>query len=209
MKPPPFAYECPTEVADAVALLAAHGADARLAGPAGRIGHVAHHQIRNRGTVGGSLAHNDPTAERPVVMLALDAEMSVHGPAGTRTVAAAGFFTDTMETALAADELLTEIMVPALPEGCGWSFREAARRQGDFALAAVCVLQAAAGPAPASWSPAPAAGRPACPKRRRSSRREARTAMPARRRPMRRLRRSSRWTTPTRRSDIGASSWRR
>lgn len=201
MKPPPFAYECPTEVADAVALLAAHGADARpLAGgqslvpllnfrlvrPAvlvdlnriaalGRIavedgtlcigamarqaaveadcavarcwpllteaiGHIAHPQIRNRGTVGGSLAHNDPAAELPAAMLALGAEMSAEGPKGQRTLQAADFFAGTMETALAPDELLTEIRVPVLPEGTGWSFQEAARRQGDFALVAVAVL---------------------------------------------------------------------
>ena len=101
------------------------------------IGHIAHSQIRNRGTVGGSLAHNDPAAELPAVMLALDAEMTAQGPEGVRTVGARDFFVDTMETALAADELLTEIRVPALPEGTGWSFHETARRQGNFALAAL------------------------------------------------------------------------
>ena len=201
MKPPPFAYECPTEVADAVALLAQHGADARplaggqslvpllnfrLARPAvlidlnriaalGHIavrdgalrigamarqaavetdsnvargwpllteviGHIAHPQIRNRGTIGGSLAHNDPAAELPAVMLALDAQMTAQGPEGARTIQADDFFAGTMETALAPDELLTEIRVPPLPEGSGWAFREAARRQGDFALIAVAVL---------------------------------------------------------------------
>ena len=201
MKPPPFAYECPTEVADAVALLAQHGADARplaggqslvpllnfrLARPAvlidlnriaalghiavrdgalrigamarqaaveadlnvargwplltEAIGHIAHPQIRNRGTIGGSLAHNDPAAELPAVMLALDAEMAAQGPGGTRTIQAQDFFAGTMETALAPDELLTEVRVPALPEGTGWAFHEAARRQGDFALVAVAVV---------------------------------------------------------------------
>ena len=201
MKPPPFAYERPTELGEAVALLAAHGADARplaggqslvpllnfrLARPAVlvdlnriaaldhvtvedgalRIGamarqaaveidpavargwpvlpavidHIAHPQIRNRGTIGGSLAHNDPAAELPAAMLALDAEMVAEGPGGRRIVAARDFFAGTMETALADDELLTEIRVPALPEGTGWGFHEAARRQGDFALAAACVL---------------------------------------------------------------------
>ena len=104
------------------------------------IGHIAHPQIRNRGTVGGSLAHNDPAAELPAVMLALDAEMSAQGPQGQRTIAARDFFAGTMETALGADELLTEIAVPALPEGTGWGFQEAARRQGDFALVAVAIL---------------------------------------------------------------------
>ena len=201
MKPPPFHYECPTEVADAVALLAQRGADARplaggqslvpllnfrLARPAvlvdlnriaalgqvtandgalrigamarqaaveadsdvargwplltEAIGYIAHPQIRNRGTIGGSLAHNDPAAELPAVMLALDAEMTAQGPNGARTIQADDFFAGTMETALAPDELLTKIRVPALPEGSGWGFREAARRQGDFALVAVAVL---------------------------------------------------------------------
>ena len=206
MKPPPFAYECPTEVAEAVALLAAHGEDARplaggqslvpllnfrLARPAvlvdlnriaslaqvtvadgtlrigamarqaqveadpavargwpllaEAIGHIAHPQIRNRGTIGGSLALNDPAAELPATMLALDAEMTAQGPGGARTIAARDFFVDTMETALAADELLTGIRVPALPAGTGWSFRETARRSGDFALVAVAVLLRPAG----------------------------------------------------------------
>ena len=104
------------------------------------IGHIAHPQIRNRGTVGGSLAHNDPAAELPAVILALDAGMTAQGPQGQRIIAAGDFFAGTMETALASDELLTEIAVPALPEGTGWGFQEAARRQGDFALVAVAVL---------------------------------------------------------------------
>ena len=104
------------------------------------IGHIAHPQIRNRGTVGGSLAHNDPAAELPAVMLALDAGMTAQGPQGQRTIGAGEFFAGTMETALAPDELLTEIAVPALPEGTGWGFQEVARRQGDFALVAVAVL---------------------------------------------------------------------
>ena len=104
------------------------------------IDQIAHPQIRNRGTIGGSLAHNDPAAELPAAMLALDAEMVAEGPGGRRIVAAGDFFAGTMETALADDELLTEIRVPALPEGTGWGFHEAARRQGDFALAAACVL---------------------------------------------------------------------
>ena len=104
------------------------------------IGHIAHPQIRNRGTIGGSLAHNDPAAELPAVMLALDAEMTAQGPAGARTIQAEDFFAGTMETTLAPNELLTEIRVPALLEGTGWGFQEAARRQGDFALVAVAVL---------------------------------------------------------------------
>ena len=109
------------------------------------IGHIAHPQIRNRGTIGGSLAHNDPAAELPAAMLALDAEMTAQGPQGQRIVAAGDFFAGTMETALGGDELLTEIRVPALPAGTGWGFQEAARRQGDFALVAVVVLLRPAG----------------------------------------------------------------
>ena len=78
-------------------------------------------------------------------MLALDAEMCAEGAQGQRTIGAGDFFAGTMETALEAGELLTGIRVPALPKGTGWSFREAARRQGDFALAAVAVLLRPAG----------------------------------------------------------------
>ena len=111
------------------------------------IGHIAHPQIRNRGTVGGSLAHNDPAAELPAVMLALDAEMIAHGPQGRayhRGVR--DFFAGTMDDGAGTeDELLTEIRIPGLPEGTGWGFQEAARRQGDFALVAVVVLLRPAG----------------------------------------------------------------
>ena len=105
------------------------------------IGHIAHPQIRNRGTVGGSLAHNDPAAELPAVMLALDAENERAGPA--RSADHRGAVTSSparWRRRSAPDELLTEIAVPALPEGTGWGFQEAARRQGDFALVAVAVL---------------------------------------------------------------------
>ena len=98
----------------------------------------------------------------------------LQGPKGKRTLQAADFFAGTMETALAPDELLTEIRVPALPEGTGWGFQEAARRQGDFALVAVAVLLRPSGAQAASmlasWSRAPARGRRVCAKRRRSSR---------------------------------------
>ena len=73
-------------------------------------------------------------------MLALDAVMTAQGPKGHRTIQAQDFCAGTMETALAPNELLTEIRVPALPDGTGWGFRETARRQGDFALVAVAVL---------------------------------------------------------------------
>ena len=176
------------------------------------IGHIAHPQIRNRGTVGGSLAHNDPAAELPAVMLALDAEMTAQGPQGQRIIAAGDFFAGTMETALAPDELLTEIAVPALPEGTGWGFQEAARRQGDFALVAVAVLLRPTGSGRstrASWSPGPETGPCACVQRRLSWPSGERTAKPARRWATPRPRPAMRRTTPTRPPGIGRSSWRR
>ena len=97
---------------------------------------VAHPQIRNRGTVGGSVAHADPAAELPAVMLALDAVMTIRGATGTRTVAAADFFQSYLETAIGVDELLIDVRVPiAAATGIGSSFQEISRRHGDFALA--------------------------------------------------------------------------
>jgi carbon-monoxide dehydrogenase medium subunit len=97
---------------------------------------IAHPQIRNRGTIGGSLAHADPAAELPAVMLALDATMTVRGRNGTRAVAARDFFQSYLETAVAPDELLVEVQVPAWNgPRVGWSFQEISRRHGDFALA--------------------------------------------------------------------------
>lgn len=198
MKPPPFLYKRPMNLDEAVAMLAAHGAEAKLlAGgqslvpllnfrmlrptvlidlnrlteldfireEAGglRIGaltrhyaletsplvrarfpavaqamaHVAHLAIRNRGTIGGSLAHADPAAELPMLMLLLDARIHTSSARGDRTYAAADFFLGPLTTALAEDEILTEIELPGLPPGTGWGFEEAALRHGDFAIAAV------------------------------------------------------------------------
>lgn len=101
--------------------------------------HIGHPQIRNRGTVCGSLAHNDPQAELPAVAVALGAEVIVESIAGQRRVAAAEFFTGPFSTALAADELLVAVEFP--PQPAGWAFQEFAARPGDFALAGVaCVL---------------------------------------------------------------------
>jgi carbon-monoxide dehydrogenase medium subunit len=97
--------------------------------------HVGHAAIRNRGTLGGSLAHADPAAELPAALLALDATLGLLGPGGMRRVAAADFFRGLLVTALADDELLAEVTVPATPRG--WGFGEIARRPGDFALAGV------------------------------------------------------------------------
>ena len=102
--------------------------------------HVAHPPIRTRGTLGGSLAHADPAAELPAVMLALDASVGVRSRARRREVAAQDFFVGLYTTALEPDELVTEVTVPRLGPGSGWAFAEVARRHGDFALAGVAVV---------------------------------------------------------------------
>jgi carbon-monoxide dehydrogenase medium subunit len=202
MKPPRFRYERPASVAEAVALLSAHGGDAKLlaggqslmpmlafrlaaprlivditripglndialdAGGSIRLGalvrwrdierhprlaaahplllaataHVAHYQIRNRGTVGGSLAHADPAAELPGVVLCCEAEIVVAGPAGTRAIKAESFFTGALTTALAPDEMICELRFPPWPKGRRWAFEEFSRRRGDFALAGVALF---------------------------------------------------------------------
>ena len=200
MKPAAFEYYAPRAVDEAVALLAAHGDDAkvlaggqslvplmnmRLARPrviidinrvrgldrlggdgvlrlgalvrqraaersplvASRcpllrdaLGWVGHPQIRNRGTIGGSIAHADPAAEIPAVLAALDGEVTVRGPEGARTLRAADLFVTYLTTAIDARELLIEVRIPALPRGAGWSWMEIARRHGDFALAGVGVV---------------------------------------------------------------------
>ena len=99
--------------------------------------HVAHLAIRNRGTIGGSLAHADPAAELPVLAMLLDAELHIASPAGKRTVAARDFFLDALTVDLGDAEIVIEIVLPKLPPHTGWGFEEVARRHGDFALAAV------------------------------------------------------------------------
>jgi len=200
MKLPAFDYACPATVAEAVALLAAHGGEAkpiaggqslvpmlafRLAAPtllvdlrkldelrditigdggvtlgamvrwrdvlehprlrqaqpllAAAVEHIAHYQIRNRGTVGGSLAHADPAAELPCIAVTCEAEIVALGPKGRRAIAAAEFFRGALLTALQPDEIITEIRFPAWPQDRRFGFREFARRRGDFALAAAAV----------------------------------------------------------------------
>ena len=102
--------------------------------------HVAHPQIRNRGTLGGSLANADPAAELPVIMLALGARLKLCNTTGQRWLNAADFFTGMFTTALAPDEILVEIEIPALPGRTGSSFMEVAPRAGDYALMGVAVL---------------------------------------------------------------------
>jgi CO/xanthine dehydrogenase FAD-binding subunit len=101
---------------------------------------VSHHSVRNRGTIGGSLCHNDPAAEMPLVVNLLGATLAVGSTRGERVIAADRFFRGDFETALAADELLTEIRVPVPPKGHGWSFQEVSQRKGDFALVAAGAL---------------------------------------------------------------------
>jgi aerobic carbon-monoxide dehydrogenase medium subunit len=200
MKLPPFDYACPTALADAVALLAAHNGEAkviaggqslvpmlafRLAAPSllvdlrklaelrkvdiaasgvtlgamvrwcdilshkglhaaqpllvAAVDHVAHYQIRNRGTIGGSIAHADPAAEMPGIALTCEAEVAVVGTAGPRTIRAENFFLGPLTTALAPDEIIIEIRFPAWPAGRRFGFREFARRRGDFAMAAAAL----------------------------------------------------------------------
>ncbi len=119
------ALEHNDEVAAAVPLLA-------LATPL-----IGHFQIRNRGTVGGSLAHADPASELPAVALALDAELELASTAGTRRVPASDFFVGTWTTAVADEELLVAAHFPVWEGRAGFAFDEVARRLGDFALTGV------------------------------------------------------------------------
>src|SRR5271170_2173393 len=201
MKLPPFDYARPKSLSEAVALLAAHGGEAkplaggqslvpmlafRLAAPAlivdlrklgelrqigiaddgvtlgamvrwrdilddarlrkahpllvAAVEHVAHYQIRNRGTAGGSIAHADPAAEMPGIVLTCDAKIAVTGKAGARVIDAANFFEGPLMTALKPDEIITEIRLPAWPAKRRFGFQEFARRRGDFALAAAMLF---------------------------------------------------------------------
>ena len=104
------------------------------------LGNVAHIVIRNRGTVGGSVAHADAAAELPCMLLATGSSVVARRLGGERTIAAEDLFLFHMTTALEADELLTEVRIPALPSHTGYAFREVTRRHGDYALAGVCAL---------------------------------------------------------------------
>ena len=104
------------------------------------IRYVAHYQIRNRGTVGGSLAHADPAAEMPAVALVCDATIMVSGRKGSRQIGAADFFTGVLTTVLGPDEVITGVRLPSWPAKRRWSFEEFSRRKGDFALAGVALF---------------------------------------------------------------------
>jgi carbon-monoxide dehydrogenase medium subunit len=113
------------------------------------IGHVA---IRNRGTIGGTIAHADASAELPAVAVATGAEVLARSVRGDRLLAARDFFQGHFTTALADDECLVELRVPVGPDGAGWSFMEVARRHGDFALVGVAAMVALDGSACVSES---------------------------------------------------------
>jgi aerobic carbon-monoxide dehydrogenase medium subunit len=103
------------------------------------ISYVAHTQVRNRGTVGGSLAHADPAAEMPGVALVCDCLVEVEGPTGSRTIPAAELFAGALETTLGPAEVITALRFPPWNEDRRWAFVEVSRRKGDFALAGVAV----------------------------------------------------------------------
>jgi carbon-monoxide dehydrogenase medium subunit len=98
---------------------------------------IGHSAIRNRGTIGGSIAHADPAAELPAVLLALDGEIEARSVRGTRTIPASALFEGFLTTSLEPDELLTAVRVPAWPVGTGCSVQEFSRRSGDFAIVGV------------------------------------------------------------------------
>ena len=100
---------------------------------------IADQQVRNRGTIGGSLAHGDPASDMPTVLLATEGEVTAQGSGGQRTIAASELFQDYLTTALAPDEVLTEVRLPAL-DGYGWGYEKFNRRAEDWAMVGVCAL---------------------------------------------------------------------
>jgi carbon-monoxide dehydrogenase medium subunit len=110
------------------------------------ISHIGHFPIRNRGTVGGSLAHGDPASELPLCAVALDAELVTRRQGQVRRVIPASeFFLGPLMTDLRPDELVVEVRIPAWPPGAGWGFAEFSRRSGDFAVVAVAAVLRLAG----------------------------------------------------------------
>jgi aerobic carbon-monoxide dehydrogenase medium subunit len=101
---------------------------------------VGHLPIRSRGTIGGSIAHADPSAEYPAVLTALDGEVVVQGPKGRRTLRAGDLFETYLTTRLAPEELLIEVRLPAMPAEAGYAFEEFARRHGDFAIVGIAAM---------------------------------------------------------------------
>ncbi len=101
---------------------------------------VGHLPIRTRGTIGGSIAHADPSAEYPAVLTALEGEVVARGPKGERVVKAKDLFLTYLTTSLESDEVLSEIRLPVMPMGAGFALEEFARRHGDFAIVAIAAL---------------------------------------------------------------------
>ena len=101
---------------------------------------VGHLPIRTRGTIGGSIAHADPSAEYPAVLTALEGEVVARGPNGERVVKAKDLFHTYLTTSLAPEEILIEVRIPAMPAGAGYALEEFARRHGDFAIVGVAAL---------------------------------------------------------------------
>jgi carbon-monoxide dehydrogenase medium subunit len=102
-------------------------------------GTIADYQVRNRGTIGGSLAHGDPASDLPAVLLACEGSVTLQGPDGSRTVASADLFRDYLETAIGQDEVMTEVWIPAM-EGYGFGYQKFNRRAEDWAMVAVGAL---------------------------------------------------------------------
>jgi aerobic carbon-monoxide dehydrogenase medium subunit len=107
--------------------------------------YVGHQAIRTRGTVAGSLAHADPAAELPALLVCLEGSVVARSPAGLREVRARELFVSHLTTSLRPDELITEVRLPRLPQGAGWGFLEVARRHGDFALVGAAAVVSLAG----------------------------------------------------------------
>ena len=101
---------------------------------------IADPQVRNRGTIGGDIAHGDPGNDHPALALALDAEFVLEGPGGSRTVKADGFFQGTYMTDMAEDEVMVAIRVPAFPPGTGYAYQKLKRKTGDWATAGAAVV---------------------------------------------------------------------
>ena len=104
------------------------------------LGWVGHLPTRSRGTIGGSLANADPSAELPMTLLALDGSVVAAGPGGRRTIAATDLFDSMFSTHLAPDEILIEVRIPVMVPGSGFAVEEYARRKGDFAIVGVAVV---------------------------------------------------------------------
>jgi aerobic carbon-monoxide dehydrogenase medium subunit len=105
---------------------------------------IADQQVRNRGTIGGSLAHGDPASDLPAVLLSTEGDVEARGSGGERRIAAAELFQDYMTTALADDEVITAVHLPSM-DGWGWGYEKYSRRAEDWAMVGVCALVKASG----------------------------------------------------------------